>query len=102
MVEPVLHSPVNAPSGDAEQAVARYRSRAMETVEISSRAWSGPEDLRAIEELISAAWNGPSRPRINATVGDLEWWIGSLGRDADLAEQIQLWFLHGSVAGGPG
>jgi ribosomal protein S18 acetylase RimI-like enzyme len=71
----------------------------MENGEISSRAWSGPEDLGTIEELISAAWNGPSRPRVNSTVGDLEWWIASLGPDADLAARIRLWFHHGSVAG---
>jgi hypothetical protein len=39
----------------------------------SSRAWSGPDDLTSIEGLVSAAWTGPSRPRVNATVGDLEW-----------------------------
>jgi ribosomal protein S18 acetylase RimI-like enzyme len=69
----------------------------MENETISSRPWSGPDDLRAIEAFISAAWNGPSRPRVNATVGDLEWWIASLGPDTDLAARIQLWLLNGSV-----
>jgi mycothiol synthase len=67
----------------------------MPSSELTSRPFSGAEDLRAIEALISDAWRGPARPRVNATVGDLEWWIANLGPGADLAARVRLWLLDG-------
>jgi ribosomal protein S18 acetylase RimI-like enzyme len=52
-----------------------------------------------MEGLVSAGWAGPARPRVNVTVGDLEWWIANLGPGADLAARIQLWFLEGALVG---
>jgi ribosomal protein S18 acetylase RimI-like enzyme len=65
--------------------------------EITSRAWAGPDDLRAMEGLLSAAWNGPRRPLVPVTVGDLEWWFALGGPDVDWSKRIRIWEVGGHI-----
>ena len=67
--------------------------------EISSRPWTGPDDLRAIEGLLTAAWNGPGRPLVPVTVGDLEWWLALGGPDVDWSRRIRIWESGGEIVG---
>ena len=67
--------------------------------DITSRAFAGRSDLRAIGAAMSAAWVGPRRPLVPGTVGDLEWWTVQGGPDADWASRIRLWERAGSLVG---
>jgi mycothiol synthase len=64
---------------------------------ISSRPWACPDDLLAMEGLLSAAWNGPRRPLVPVTVGDLEWWFALGGPDVDWSKRIRIWEVDGDV-----
>ena len=66
---------------------------------LSARSWAGPDDLRAMQAIVSAAWNGPRRPLVSCTVGDLEWWVAGAGPDADLRRRLRLWSLGDEVVG---
>jgi ribosomal protein S18 acetylase RimI-like enzyme len=78
----------------------RYPAPAMATTSsLTSRAWAGPDDLRAMTALVSAAWAGPRRPLVSCTVGDLEWWTAGGGPDADWASRARIWELGGEVVG---
>lgn len=58
---------------------------------LTSRAFAGRDDLRAIGALMSAAWTGPRRPLVPGTVGDVEWWTVGGGPDADWPARVRLW-----------
>lgn len=64
---------------------------------LGARDWAGPDDLRAMQAIVSAAWIGPRRPLVSCTVGDLEWWVAGAGPDADLTQRLRLWSLDGEV-----
>jgi ribosomal protein S18 acetylase RimI-like enzyme len=66
---------------------------------LSSRAWAGPDDLRAMTGVVSKAWASPRRPLVPCTVGDLEWWTASGGPDADWPSRAGIWELGGTVVG---
>ena len=66
---------------------------------LSSRAWAGPDDLRAMTAVVSAAWASPRRPLVPCTPGDLEWWTASGGADADWPSRARIWEIGGAVVG---
>lgn len=66
---------------------------------LTSRAWTGPDDLRAMTAIVSAAWASDRRPRLPCTPGDLEWWTAGGGPDADWPARIRIWELGGEVIG---
>ncbi len=71
----------------------------MPSTTITSRAFAGREDLRAMEAIVSGAWLGPDRPLVHCTIGDLEWWLAGGGPDADWADRIRVWSIGGTTAG---
>jgi len=62
---------------------------------LTSRAFSGRDDLRAIGGLMSETWTGPRRPLVPGTVGDVEWWTVGGGPDADWPARIRIWERNG-------
>jgi mycothiol synthase len=66
---------------------------------LTSRSWSGPDDLRTMTGLLSAAWTGPTRPRVSGTPGDLEWWTAQGGPDADWPGRLRIWEIDGQPVG---
>lgn len=66
---------------------------------LTSRAWAGPDDLRAMTAIVSAAWASDRRPSVPCTAGDLEWWMAGGGPDADWPARIRIWELGGEVVG---
>ena len=66
---------------------------------LTSRAWAGPDDLRAMTAIVSAAWASPRRPLVSCTPGDLEWWTAQGGPDAAWPSRIRIWELGGEVVG---
>ena len=70
----------------------------MPSTTLSTRAFAGRDDLRAMEAIVSAAWIGPGRPLVHCTIGDLEWWLASGGPDVDWADRIRIWSIGGSTA----
>ncbi len=66
---------------------------------LTSRAWAGPDDLRAMTAIVSAAWASPRRPHVSCTPGDLEWWTAQGGPDAAWPSRIRIWELGGEVVG---
>jgi mycothiol synthase len=66
---------------------------------LHSRPFLGPNDLRSITHLTSAAWNGPRRPLVSDTPGDFEWWIANLGPGVDLALRVRLWEVGDELVG---
>jgi mycothiol synthase len=71
----------------------------MATTSLSSRAWSGRDDLHAMESIVSEAWAGPARPRVHCTIGDLEWWLVGGGPDVDWSSRIRIWSDGGDIVG---
>lgn len=66
---------------------------------VTSRAYAEPDDLRAMESIVSAAWSSPARPRVPCTIGDLEWWIAGAGPGVDWSERLRLWSIGGDPVG---
>jgi ribosomal protein S18 acetylase RimI-like enzyme len=66
---------------------------------LSSRAWSGRDDLRAMESIVSAAWAGPGRPLVRCTIGDLEWGLVGGGPDVDWSSRIRIWSVGDDIVG---
>jgi ribosomal protein S18 acetylase RimI-like enzyme len=64
---------------------------------ITSRAFTGRADLRAIGALMSATWTGPRRPLVQGTVGDVVWGPVGGGPDADWPARIRIWERAGRV-----
>ena len=62
---------------------------------LTSRPWAGPDDLRAMESLVTAAWLSPARPLVHCTIGDLEWWLALGGPDVDWSKRIRIWSIGG-------
>jgi ribosomal protein S18 acetylase RimI-like enzyme len=71
----------------------------MRSVALTSHAYAGIDDLRALESIVSAAWAGPARPLVHCTVGDLEWWIAGGGPDVDWSSRIRIWSIGGDPVG---
>ena len=66
---------------------------------IDSHAFAGPDDLRAMRALVSAAWAAPDHGLVTCTVGDLEWWLAGAGPDVDWSSRIRVWTIGGEPAG---
>jgi mycothiol synthase len=66
---------------------------------LSSRAYAEPDDLRAMESIVSAAWASDARPLVHCTIGDLEWWIAGAGPGVDWSERLRLWSIGGDPVG---
>jgi mycothiol synthase len=62
---------------------------------LTSRPWAGPDDLRAMKAIVSAAWQGAGRSFVGCTVGDLEWWLASGGPEVDWSSRIRIWAIGG-------
>lgn len=71
----------------------------MTSTALSSRPWAGPDDLRAMQSIVSAAWAGPDRPLVHCTIGDLEWWIVNGGPEVDWSSRIRIWTIGGETVG---
>jgi ribosomal protein S18 acetylase RimI-like enzyme len=71
----------------------------MPTSALSSRACRQPDDLRAMESIVSAAWSSPARPFVHCTIGDMEWWVTLAGPGVDWSERLQLWSIGGDLVG---
>jgi ribosomal protein S18 acetylase RimI-like enzyme len=56
----------------------------------SGRAFAGPADLAAMEACLAASWTR-ARPFVNATPGDLEWWIAGAAPGTDFGRLVHLW-----------
>ena len=54
------------------------------------RPFAGPADLAAMEACLAASW-AHARPFVNATPGDLEWWIASAAPGTDFGRLVHLW-----------
>jgi ribosomal protein S18 acetylase RimI-like enzyme len=66
---------------------------------LTSSAYTGRDDLRAMESIVSAAWSSPARPLVHCTVGDLEWWLARGGPDVDWSTRIRVWSIGGDPVG---
>jgi ribosomal protein S18 acetylase RimI-like enzyme len=66
---------------------------------LTSSAYVGRDDLRAMQSIVSAAWASPARPLVHCTVGDLEWWLAGGGPDADWSTRIRVWWIGGDPVG---
>ena len=66
---------------------------------LTSSAYAGRDDLRAMESIVSAAWASPARPLVHCTVGDLEWWLAGGGPDVDWSSRIRVWWVNGDPVG---
>jgi mycothiol synthase len=66
---------------------------------LTSSAYIGRDDLRAMESIVSAAWTSPARPLVHCTVGDLEWWLAGGGPDVDWSTRIRVWSIGGDPVG---
>ena len=66
---------------------------------LTSSAYAGRDDLRAMESIVSAAWTSPARPLVRCTVGDLEWWLAGGGPDVDWSTRIRVWSIGGDPVG---
>jgi ribosomal protein S18 acetylase RimI-like enzyme len=66
---------------------------------LTSSAYAGRDDLRAMESIVSAAWTSPARPLVHCTVGDLEWWLTGGGPDVDWSTRIRVWSIGGDPVG---
>jgi mycothiol synthase len=64
---------------------------------LTSRPFTGRDDLRAMQGLMSATWLGPRRPLVPGTPGDLAWWTAQGGPDADWSSRIRTWERAGRV-----
>jgi ribosomal protein S18 acetylase RimI-like enzyme len=62
---------------------------------LTSSPWTGPDDLRAMEALVSASWLSPARPLVHCTIGDLEWWLALGGPSVDWSARIRIWSIGG-------
>jgi ribosomal protein S18 acetylase RimI-like enzyme len=71
----------------------------MTSVPLTSRDYTGADDLRAMESIVSAAWVSRARPLVHCTVGDLEWWLAGGGPDGDWSSRIRIWSLGGDPVG---
>jgi ribosomal protein S18 acetylase RimI-like enzyme len=71
----------------------------MRSIPMTSRAYAGIDDLRAMESIVTAAWASPARPLVHCTVGDLEWWLASGGPDVDWSSRIRIWSIGGDPVG---
>ncbi len=56
---------------------------------ITARAWSGDDDLLAMQALVSRSWL-TQRPLVVGTPGDLEWWIAQ-DPEFDGTRSVRLW-----------
>ena len=54
------------------------------------RPFAGPADLAAMEACLAASW-AHARPFVNATPGDLEWWIAGAAPGTDFGRLVHLW-----------
>jgi len=66
---------------------------------LTSTAFAGRDDLRAMESIVSAAWAGLARPLVHCTIGDLEWWIAGGGPEVDWATRIRIWSIGSEIVG---
>jgi ribosomal protein S18 acetylase RimI-like enzyme len=71
----------------------------MTTSALGSRPYGEPDDLRAMESIVSAAWSSPARPLVHCTIGDMEWWIAQAGSGVDWSERLRLWSIGGDLVG---
>lgn len=58
---------------------------------LRSRPYASLDDLHQMQALVTAAWRSERRPLVSCTVGDLEWWVGGSGPDADLSSRVRIW-----------
>jgi hypothetical protein len=54
------------------------------------RAYGGLVDLAAMEACLASSWRR-ARPFVNATAGDLEWWIAGAAPGTDFSRRVRLW-----------
>ena len=66
---------------------------------LTSSAYAGRDDLKAMESIVSTAWTSPARPLVHCTVGDLEWWLAGGGPDVDWSTRIRVWSVGGDPVG---
>jgi ribosomal protein S18 acetylase RimI-like enzyme len=66
---------------------------------LRSRAFTGLDDLREMQSIVTAAWLTDRRPLIHCTIGDLAWWFASGGPDADWPSRIRIWTDGGRTVG---
>ena len=54
------------------------------------QAYGGLADLAAMEACLAASWRR-ARPFVNATAGDLEWWIAGATPGTEFGRRVRLW-----------